>query len=153
MGKLTAPREEEIKALFHDRGIPGAETFVVGRRWNSFLKGLLKLLVSNLYYAIDATVLRIIAANDEGLIVINPNLFAGVKNVRSIDEDNIEIIPWEDLECIEVSKNSRTGIVTWKVAGNTSRWVVDLWNPGIWHFNPEHFEKLEKTISQKGQSL
>lgn len=148
MGVLSGLKEQDICALLQKQNINNNDSFVVARRHNSFLKGLLKLLASNLYYAMDATVLRVLLATEDEFIVINPN-WTLKGDYKNLDPKHTQRIPWAQLENFNIEQNSRVAKISWTVNGKHESWVVDTYDPGVWHFNPQHLKNLAEITSQK----
>lgn len=145
MSLLTGSKEDDISALLRKQNIDGQYTFVVARRHNSVVKGLLKLVASNLYNAMDATTLRFIVATPSEFVVINPNLHFG-GSYEDLPEDRITRLPWEQVQHVSVDQRSRAADITWVAAGKEETWTVDTANPGVWHFNPAHLKKLHQSL-------
>lgn len=151
MGVFTGPKMDDIIALLRKQQIDGQDTFVMARRHNSALKGLLKLLASNLYYAMDSTTLRILVANAEEFVVINPNR-QFTRSYADLPADRITRIPWDQIQQVSVDQKSRTATISWTTTdGASQQWDVDTANPGVWHFNPEHLKQFIATCKNEGK--
>ncbi|XCB29032.1 hypothetical protein RQN30_07020 [Arcanobacterium hippocoleae] len=123
----------------------------MARRHNSWWKGLLKLLASNLYYAMDGAVIRVVAATDQGLFIANPYFQVSNTQFADLDDKYIQIIPWEQALPVTIDRNWRIATLSWMDGGKRKTWVVDLDNPGIWSFNPANLDRFQKAIQEKGQ--
>ncbi len=148
MGVLSGIKESDICALLNTQDIDNTQTFLVVRRHNGFFQGLLKLLMSNLYYAMDSTVLRIIAATEKEFIVINPN-WTLKGDYKNLDPKYTTRIPWDRVK-ITITSDSRVAKIRWSADGKEQTWVADIGNPGVWHFNPQHLKNFIAIASDKG---
>ena len=148
MGVFSEIRQADIEALFRKRGIDAGQTYVVARRHNSWWKGLLKLLASNLYYAMDSAVIRVVAATDQGLFVANPFFQVSNTQFENLDDKYIRVVDWQQAKPIEINRGSRVATLSWMDGGKKQTWVVDLANPGIWSFNPANLDRFEKAVRQ-----
>ena len=72
MGVIRGVTEEDILTFLREQGIEANGNYLVARKYRSFLNGIGKLLVSNLWNAIDAAVIRVLVVTDAEFIVINP---------------------------------------------------------------------------------
>lgn len=138
-------KKNEIDELFISRGINVSDTYVVGQKKNSILSGLLKLLISNLWYAIDGAAIRIIAVTEHDLVIVNPN-FQLKGEYKDLPDKYIQVIPFNMLEDLHVSSDGKNGCISWKYNNKSSVWNIPLYNPGVWNFNPDHFAKIENII-------
>ncbi|MGJ9714444.1 hypothetical protein [Actinotignum sp. GS-2025d] len=81
MGVIRGVTEEDILAFLREHGIEAGANYLVVRKYRSFLGGIGKLLVSNLWNAIDAAVIRVLVVTDAEFIVINPEGKSGLSNI------------------------------------------------------------------------
>ncbi|MGJ9455663.1 hypothetical protein ACRQD2_04140 [Actinotignum sp. GS-2025e] len=97
MGVIRGVTEEDILAFLREHGIEAGANYLVVRKYRSFLGGIGKLLVSNLWNAIDAAVIRVLVVTDAEFIVINPEGKSGLSNISRADGERFRRYPWESV--------------------------------------------------------
>lgn len=149
MGVLTGFREPDIIEMFEHRHIDTYGTYVVALRHNTVVEGLLKWLLTNGYYIFDSAILRIIAACNEGLIIVNPTWqFTG--NLKDLGDHRFQIFPWSKLR--DVSFTPELGNIVFRFSDDNSRrqkWRINVTSPGVFKFNPKNLHNLKKAISER----
>lgn len=145
MGVLSTVKEEEIEAFLRKRKLGGLDSFVIGFRHDGIVKDALKLLVFNtLLYTMNKTSTRIIAASDEGLVVINPSRRG---SLDSLSDDKVQQISWDQVQDFSIRAHWQGATISWVYGGKRQAWTVHTKNPGVWRFNPGHLKKLKTYAS------
>lgn len=149
MGVLTGFREPDIIEMFQRRHLETYETYVVALRHNTVVEELLKWLLTNGYYIFDAATLRIIAACNEGLIVVNPSWqFTGT--LKDLGDNRFQMILWSQLR--DVSFTPESGNIVFRFAddnGRRQKWRIDVASPGVFDFNPKNLRNLKQAVAER----
>ncbi|MGJ9585619.1 hypothetical protein ACRQFN_02415 [Actinotignum sp. GS-2025e] len=111
--------EEDILAFLREHGIEAGANYLVVRKYRSFLGGIGKLLVSNLWNAIDAAVIRVLVVTDAEFIVINPEGKSGLSNISRADGERFRRYPWESVIDFHVERKATTALI-----GLIDKWWV-----------------------------
>ncbi|EPD27778.1 hypothetical protein [Actinotignum schaalii] len=136
MGVIRGVTEEDILAFLREHGIEAGANYLVVRKYRSFLGGIGKLLVSNLWNAIDAAVIRVLVVTDAEFIVINPEGKSGLSNISRADGERFQRYPWESVIDFHVERKATTALISWTAEGKAQTWEADINHPGVFSFNP-----------------
>ena len=144
---LRGIREEDIVKYFKSHNLSVGKTYVLTMKYNPWWKDLLKLFVFNtLWYAMEGTATRIVAATNNEFIVINPNVILGSGNLAKLDDKYLRRIAWNQLTNFEVINKPTTQIIRFTANGKTEEWSVPTESASVWHFNVYNLDNLRKTI-------
>ncbi|MFU0558069.1 hypothetical protein [Gardnerella vaginalis] len=144
---LRGIREEDIVKYFKAHNLSVGKTYVLTMKYNPWWKDLLKLFVFNtLWYAMEGTATRIVAATNNEFIVINPNVILGSGNLAKLDDKYLRRIAWNQLTNFEVINKPTTQIIRFTANGKTEEWSVPTESASVWHFNVYNLDNLRKTI-------
>ena len=144
---LRGIREEDIVKYFKAHNLSVGKTYVLTMKYNPWWKDLLKLFVFNtLWYAMEGTATRIVAATNNEFIVINPNVILGSGNLAKLDDKYLRRIAWNQLTNFEVINKPTTQIIRFTVNGKTEEWSVPTESASVWHFNVYNLDNLRKTV-------
>ncbi len=148
MSLLKGIREDDIVALLQKQNIENIDTFIVVRKYNSFWKEIFKLLISNLYYVMDSTSLRVLLATQDELVVIDPNwTLSG--DYKNLNPKYTKKFSWNEVSDFRVEDGARVTKLIWTVNGKEETWLIDVAKPGVWTFNPEHLRNFVSIVSEK----
>ncbi|MDY5128134.1 hypothetical protein ACRQF6_08445 [Actinotignum sp. GS-2025f] len=136
MGVIRGVTEEDILAFLRENGIEAGANYLVARKYRSFLNGISKLLVSSLWNAIDAAVIRVLVVTDVEFIVINPEGVSGLSHISRADGKRFRRYSWESVIDFHVERKATTALISWTVEGKAQTWEVDVTDPGVFSFNP-----------------
>ncbi|MDF0754100.1 hypothetical protein [Gardnerella greenwoodii] len=144
---LRGIREEDIVKYFKAHNLSVGKTYVLTMKYNPWWKDLLKLFVFNtLWYAMEGTATRIVAATNNEFIIVNPNAILGSGNLAKLDDKHLRRIPWNQLTNFEVINKPTTQIIRFTVNSKTEEWSVPTESASVWHFNVYNLDNLRKTI-------
>ena len=144
---LRGIREEDIVKYFKAHNLSVGKTYVLTMKYNPWWKDLLKLFVFNtLWYAMEGTATRIVAATNNEFIVVNPNVILGSGNLAKLDDKYLRRIAWNQLTNFEVINKPTTQIIRFTVNSKTEEWSVPTESASVWHFNVYNLDNLRKTI-------
>ncbi len=144
---LRGIREEDIVKYFKVHNLSVGKTYVLTMKYNPWWKDLLKLFVFNtLWYAMEGTATRIVAATNNEFIVINPNVILGSGNLAKLDDKYLRRIAWNQLTNFEVISKPTTQIIRFTANGKTEEWSVPTESASVWHFNVYNLDNLRKTV-------
>ncbi|MGJ9517409.1 hypothetical protein, partial [Actinotignum sp. GS-2025b] len=85
-----------------------------------------KLLVSNLWNAIDAAVIRVLVVTDAEFIVINPEGKSGLSHMSRADGERFWRYPWESVVDFHVERKATTALISWTAEGKAQTWEADI---------------------------
>lgn len=144
---LRGISEEDIVAYFQSRHLSVGKTYVVTMKYNPWWKDLLKLFTLNtLWYSMDGTAIRIVAATEDVFIVVNPNAVLGSGNLSKLNDKYLRRIPWNQLTHFEVVRKPTTQIIRFTAYGKTEEWAVPTEDASVWHFNVYNLNNLSKMV-------
>lgn len=144
---LRGIREEDIVKYFKAHNLSVGKTYVLTMKYNPWWKDLLKLFVFNtLWYTMEGTATRIVAATNNEFIIVNPNVILGSGNLAKLDDKYLRRIAWNQLTNFEVINKPTTQIIRFTVNSKTEEWSVPTESASVWHFNVYNLDNLRKTI-------
>lgn len=123
----------EIKQMVQDN-FGHTENYLVAMKHNGFIKGLLKLLINNLFYIMDSTRQFILYFDNQGI---------HEKEFSFTDKSKFLLIPWNEVDEFDINDKGNKIIINVNHLGKKYSYVVEF-NDHLLKGNRERFTYLEK---------